>query len=57
MKGKYYRIQPKLSEFISLVTSVFEVAFWDDKENKEVTKIAKKVIKNFTFTKWFVLFW
>ena len=45
VKGKYYRIQPKLSEFISLVTSVFEVEFWVDNEKKEVTQIAKQVSK------------
>ena len=37
VKGKNYRLQRKLSEFMVLLTSVFEVAFWDDKDKKEVT--------------------
>ena len=49
VNGKNDRLRPKLSELMVLITSVFEVAFWDDKEKKEVTQLDKQVINFFYF--------
>ena len=56
VNGKNYRLRPKLSEFMVLITNVFEVAFWVDKENKEVTQLDKQVIKKSTSMEWNPLF-
>ena len=41
---KNYMLRPKQSEFMVLVTTLFEVLFWVEKEKKEVTQLYNQLI-------------